>query len=416
MSSNIDNFTNSSEKENLEIIKKSDDGIVNNVKFHIFGKSLTMQEVDEIAYTNADGKILIKNLLTGTYTVEELEVNDRYIMPQSQMVTILANETAVVEFTNILKRGSVRTTKVDKDYPKNKLSGAVFEIFDNDKNSVGIMNEIEMGIYQLDELAYGDYTLKEIVAPIGFKLDESEYPFEIRENGEIKVVETLAGIGFINDSQKGSLAIQKRSSDGELEGFSFRVTGTTVTGQNYDQIFVTDKNGRIEVKDLRIGTYTVSEISDEMTVRYTLPADETVEIVADNVTEIEMYNDEFEITFEITKSDISTGELIANCGFRIRNSDGEIIIEGYTDENGIAKFELVCGEYTYQEFDAPDGYIIDENEYPFTISPDDTIVKANMTNIGTGTIIITKKDVSNGKVIPDCEIEIRDDNKNVRYR
>ena len=401
--------TNDSEKGGLEIIKKSDDGVVENVKFHIFGTSLTMQEIDEIVYTDTDGKILIENLLTGIYTVEELEVNDRYITPQYQTVVVSANETATVTFTNVLKRGSVQTTKVDKDYPENKLTGAVFEIFDSNQNSVGIMQEIEAGIYQLDELIYGDYTLKEITAPTGFQLDENEYPFEIRENGEVKVIETLAGIGFINNAQKGDLIIQKRSSDGKLEGFSFRVTGKAVTGQEYDQTFVTDKDGRIEVKDLRIGTYTVSEIADEMTVRYTLPADQTVEITADNTAEVEMYNDEFEIPFEITKSDISTGELIPNCGFRIRNSNGEIIIEGYTDENGVAKFELVCGEYTYQEFSAPDGYIIDENEYPFTINPDDTIVKADMTNVGTGTFEMIKTDISTGKPIPDTSFRIRND-------
>ena len=399
--------TNDSEKGGLEIIKKSDDGVVENVKFHIFGTSLTMQEIDEIVYTDTDGKILIENLLTGIYTVEELEVNDRYITPQYQTVVVSANETATVTFTNVLKRGSVQTTKVDKDYPENKLTGAVFEIFDSNQNSVGIMQEIEAGIYQLDELIYGDYTLKEITAPTGFKLDEKEYPFEIRENGEVKIIETLAGVGFINNAQKGDLIIQKRSSDGKLEGFSFRITGKAVTGQEYDQTFVTDSEGKISITDLRIGTYTVSEIADEMTVRYTLPADQTVEITADNTTEVEMYNDEFEIPFEITKTDISTGELIPNCGFRIRNSDGEIIIEGYTDENGVAKFELVCGEYTYQEFDAPDGYIIDENEYPFTINPDDTIVKADMTNVGTGTFEMTKTDISTGKPIPDTSFRIR---------
>ena len=146
-------------------------------------------------------------------------------MPQSQTVVVSANETAAVTFTNVLKRGSVQTTKVDKDYPENKLTGAVFEIFDSNQNSVGIMQEIEAGIYQLDELIYGDYTLKEITAPTGFQLDENEYPFEIRENGEVKVIETLAGVGFINNAQKGDLIIQKRSSDGKLEGFSFRITG-----------------------------------------------------------------------------------------------------------------------------------------------------------------------------------------------
>ena len=74
------------------------------------------------------------------------------------------------------------------------------------------------------------------------------------------------------------------------------------------------------------------------------------------------------------------------------------------------------GKYTYQEFDAPDGYIIDESEYPFEIKENNEVVKAEMQNIGTGTIVITKKDVSNGKVIPDCEIEILDENKQVLFR
>lgn len=408
--------TNTPQSGSLEIIKESEDGIVENVKFRIYGTSANGEEIDETAVTDKDGKILMENLLIGTYTVEEIEVANRYIIPQSQTIVVSTDETASVTFTNILKRGSVMLTKVDKDYPDNKLSGAVFEIYDADKNPVGIMKEPEGGVYQLDELAYGDYTLKEVKAPTGFRQDENEYPFAVRNNGEVVTVETLAGVGFINDAQKGDLVITKRSSDNKLEGFSFRITGKAVTGQEYDEILTTDAEGRITVKDLRIGTYTVSEISDEATARYDLPDDKTVEITTDNVTEVEMFNDEKVIPFEITKSDISTGELIPDCGFRIRNSAGEIVIEGYTDENGIAKFELVCGDYTYQEFDAPKGYIIDEKEYPFTINPDDTIVKAEMKNTGTGTIIVTKKDISNGVLIPDCGIEILDENMQVIFQ
>ena len=83
---------------------------------------------------------------------------------------------------------------------------------------------------------------------------------------------------------------------------------------------------------------------------------------------------------ELTKKDISDGKLLANVGFRIRNEAGEIVAEGYTDENGIAKFTLRYGKYTYQEFDGLDGYIIDENEYAFEIKENGEIVKAEMTN------------------------------------
>lgn len=56
------------------------------------------------------------------------------------------------------------------------------------------------------------------------------------------------------------------------------------------------------------------------------------------------------------------------------------MVEGYTDENGVAEFELRYGKYTYQEFDAPDGYLLDESEYPFEITENGQIVTAGMTN------------------------------------
>ena len=410
------------EKENtpdsgsVEIVKESEDGVIENVGFHIFGTAKNGIEIDETVYTDKEGKFLMDNLLAGTYSFEEFEMPDRYIAQEHQTVEVIANEKTVVTFENILKKGSVTTTKVDAEYPDHKLSGAVFEIFDTDHNSVGLMEEIETGIYRLDNLTYGKYILKEIKAPEYYELDTNEYPFEILENGDVRNIETLAGVGFINNAQKGSLVITKRSSDNKLEGFSFRITGKAFTVQEYDEVFTTDKDGKITVEGLRVGSYIVSEISDETNIRYILPDDKEITIPANNTAEIEMFNDEKTIPFEITKRDISTGELIPDCAFRIRNSDGEIVIEGCTDKDGIAKFELVCGDYTYQEFDAPEGYIIDTKEYPFTINPDDTIVKAEMTNVGTGTIEITKKDISTGELIPDCGIEILDENKKVIFQ
>ena len=258
--------------------------------------------------------------------------------------------------------------------------------------------------------------MKETKSPTGYNPNNKKYPFSITENGQVVNITDDGHETIENTPQTGNLEIIKRSSDGKLEGFSFKVTGTTITGEQYEQVFKTDKDGKISISGLRVGTYTVHEIADEENVRYNLPADKTVIVENGKTAQAEMFNQEIEVPFEITKTDISTGEPIPNTSFRIRNSNGDVVVEGKTDKDGIAKFVLVCGKYTYQEFDAPTGYIIDSKEYPFEIKPDDTIVKAEMTNIGTGTLELTKTDISTGKTIPDCGVEILDSNKNVIFR
>lgn len=123
--------------------------------------------------------------------------------------------------------------------------------------------------------------------PDGFVLDESVYGVSIEENGKTYTVENKAGVGFINDAQKGSLKIVKTSSDGKVEGFSFRVT----SADGYDQTFKTDKNGEIFIEGLRIGEYTVSEVSDSASAGYILPADKQATVKTDSTTIVEMHNE-----------------------------------------------------------------------------------------------------------------------------
>lgn len=56
------------------------------------------------------------------------------------------------------------------------------------------------------------------------------------------------------------------------------------------EAFVTDENGEIHV-ELRVGDYTVSEVSNEASANYVLPADKTVTILADKTTVAEMHNE-----------------------------------------------------------------------------------------------------------------------------
>lgn len=254
--------------------------------------------------TDESGQFTTTDYVCGEdWTIRELSPSEGYLLDDTvypvgaepQRYTAEYNPIAL-DVTEQVIRGGVTLTKVDKDYPENKLEGAVFEVYrDSNRNQkldaedelLGTMEELGGGEYALTGLCYGGYFAKEAQAPEGFYLDENAYYFAITTDGETVTVENEAGKGFVNAAQVGSLRIVKTSSDGKLEGFSFRVTGAN----GYDQVFQTDAEGFILVEGLRIGDYTVSEARDGSSDGYLLPADKTASIFEGAVTEVEMHNE-----------------------------------------------------------------------------------------------------------------------------
>ena len=189
----------------------------------------------------------------------------------------------------------VHTTKVDQEYPDHLLSGAIFEVYRDENGNkefdadidtlVAELVEYEPGLYELENLRYGGYFLYEKQAPDNFLKDNGYYYFEIVNDGEMVEVENEAGIGFINNPMRGNLKIVKTSSDGRVEGFSFRVTG-----ENYDEVFKTDSNGEIVIENLRIGKYTVMELEDEVSAGYDRPDPVEVRCVYETDVSYVYYN------------------------------------------------------------------------------------------------------------------------------
>ena len=391
-------FNNKLKRGSLEVIKTSEDHLIEGVKFHLSGTSLSGLPVDEYAVTDSTGKAVFPDVLIGTgYVLSEVDTDVRYVIPEDQTAAVEWNKVTHKSIRNVLKkwnatvtksdsatgtpqgdaklsgavygvykggqlvdayvtdgngqfttvyyacgddwtireitpsegyllditvypvgaepqrytaeynpialdvteqviRGGVALTKVDKDYPENKLEGAVFEVYrDSNRNQeldaedelLGTMEELGGGEYALTGLCYGGYFAKEAKAPEGFYLDENAYYFSITTDGETVTVENEAGKGFLNAAQVGSLRIVKTSSDGKLEGFSFRVTGAN----GYDRVFQTDAEGAILIEGLRIGDYTVSEVRDGTSDGYLLPADKTASVFEGAVTEVEMHNE-----------------------------------------------------------------------------------------------------------------------------
>lgn len=239
----------------------------------------------EARFMLTNGKFELTELPTGKYTITEISNAEGYL-PKTQVktITVTKDATASAEFVNKVIVGNVTLTKVDEDYPENKLTGAVFTVYKSDKKTVvGTMKETETGVYSLEGLVYGEYYVQETKAPKYFVRDVNFYYFQIVNDGETVIV-TNDKIGegtFINSPEKGEIKIVKTSYNNKVEGFKFEVSGTTYTGQTFKKTYTTDKDGIIRITDLRAGEYTIHEVKDSASAGYLLPEDKQLTIDRD---------------------------------------------------------------------------------------------------------------------------------------
>ena len=161
----------------------------------------------------------------------------------------------------------------------------------------------------------------------------------------------------------------------------FRADCIEFTEENAILTAASAEDGSFAFENVPYGVWLVREIA---AVEGYVLSDELFEVQVSEegaVIELgEIENKPITGELELTKKDISDGKLLPNAGFRIKDADGNVVTEGYTDENGIARFTLRYGKYTYEEFTAPDGYLLDTTPHEFEITEDGQVVKAEMTN------------------------------------
>ena len=339
-----------------------------------------------------NSKIAIDKIPTGTYEVTEINNAIGYLpKTETAIVTVTENATSRVNFTNRAIEGSVHVTKIDKDYLDNKLKGAVFTVY-KDVNGNGIyeagtdtfyknltaLTGDKLGEYQLDNIPYGDYLIKETKAPQCYVLDENYYPFSIRNENDFKDIQTLAGKGLPNSPQTGSLTITKKTPDNILEGWKFRVelVSSEFKDYTYDEVFTTDKNGNITITGLRIGKYKVTEITTGIE-NYFFPDAQDVDIKFNEASDVSMTNTPYG-TITLRKADlIIKDKLIPGATFAVYKdvnengtyeADVDTFVNNLVDNNGIYTLEeLEYGKYLVKETATPEGYLVDEKYYPVFI-------------------------------------------------
>ena len=277
-------------------------------------------------------------------------------------------------------------------------------------------------------LPEGDYEWREISTADGYMISSKK---------AITVsADKTAKTEFVNKASapdKGKITIHKRDAEtrADLAGAKFEVAAAEdiFVGNGYciypkgtviDTI-TTGADGIAETtKAIYKGySYTVTEIEAPKGYSISDEPTQTIKLVEQQAEfVVDFDNKQNTIPFEITKTDISTGELIPDCTFEILNENKEQVITGTTDENGIAHFQLAIGKYFYREISAPDIYEIDDTPYPFEITENDDIVKAEMTNKKkSGSIKVTKSTTGNLNIegIKFFATGISDTNKDLKF-
>lgn len=378
-------------------------------------------DVQEMVVSCYEDKDPVKAYLKITTPIGSAHLDKSFTDYFGNKQTATADMYKAVKFQLACKVGDsykfVKATGKDGSYSFTDLASQATDLTPNGKGDIDVTG-----------LPEGNYEWREISTADGYMISSKK--------AITVTADKTAKTEFINKASapdKGKITIHKRDAEtrADLAGAKFEVAAAEdiYVGNGYciypkgtviDTI-TTGTDGIAETtKALYKGySYTVTEIEAPKGYSISDEPTQTIKLVeqqAEFVVDFE--NEQNTIPFEITKTDISTGELIPDCTFEILNENKEQVITGTTDENGIAHFQLAIGKYFYREISAPDIYEIDDNPYPFEITENDDIVKAEMTNKKkSGSIKVTKTTTGNLNVegIKFFATGISDTNKDLKF-
>lgn len=378
-------------------------------------------DVQEMVVSCYEDKDPVKAYLKITTPIGSAHLDKSFTDYFDNKQTGTADMYKAVKFQLVCKIGDsykfVKATGKDGSYSFTDLASQATDLTPNNKGDIDVTG-----------LPEGNYEWREISTADGYMISSKK--------AITVTADKTATTEFINKASapdKGKITIHKRDAEtgADLEGAKFEVAAAEdiYVGNGYciypkgtviDTI-TTGTDGIAETtKAIYKGySYTVTEIEAPKGYSISDEPTQTIKLVeqqAEFVVDFE--NEQNTIPFEITKTDISTGELIPDCSFEILNENKEQVITGTTDENGIAKFQLAIGKYFYREISAPDIYEIDDTPYPFEITENDDIVKAEMTNKKkSGSIKVTKTTTGNLNIegIKFFATGISDTNKDLKF-
>lgn len=416
------NFNNKLKRGNLTVIKTSEDGLNEGVKFHLFGTSLSGLVVDEYAVADKSGKAYFKDVLIGSgYTLEEIDTAVRYVVPEKQMAEIEWNKVTNKSFNNILKKWQLTVTKSDKETGTEQgdasLAGADYGIYKGDQlidtYTTDKNGQFTTKYYVCDS----DWTLRELTPSEGYLVNTEI--LHIGAEAKLYTAEyNSTALDALETVQKGKIAVIKHCDDGSTQietpekGAEFEVylkkSGSYENAKESERdILVCDENGFAETKLLPYGIYTVMQTKGWDGKEMMKPFDVFISKNGETYRYL-INNAVFKSLIEIVKKDAETGKIIpaSGIGFKVRNTDtGEYIVQHinyptpididtyYTDSTGklMLPEALSYGNYEIVEQNTCYGYVLDSTPVPFKVDGSKTVVTVEKHNIAQkGTITVAK--------------------------
>lgn len=416
-----------------KIVKTSEDGIVAGIPFHISGTDILGNAVDQNVTTGENGQITEK-LLPGTYLVTELPV-DRYVTPSAQYVTIESGQTAMVHFSNILKKFRVHVTKTDADTGTAQgdatLAGAAYGIY-HSGDLVDTYTTGPDGSFMTRYYICGDsWTIREIEPSTGYLLNDMVYEvgaepslYEIELNttenqvtenviyGNIQLVkhtdELDPDVSEEENTAEPDEGVVEQPEAGAVFEVYLKAAGSYENAKESERdLLTTDEDDFASSKMLPYGHYTVHQVSGEEGKAFV--PDFTVFIFSDGQTYSYILNNRtITARLKVEKCDAETGSIIpmTGTGFQIKDlSTGEFVTQSinYPNPETLDTFyvsnegwlmlpePLNVGDYELYEVAAPYGYVLSSEPVPFTVDGSESVVTVTQYNMPQkGQITITK--------------------------
>ncbi|MCL2775342.1 MAG: SpaA isopeptide-forming pilin-related protein, partial [Oscillospiraceae bacterium] len=298
--------------------------------------------------TDISGKIIVPDLLEGTYIVSETVAPINYILDETpKMIIVKSNKLTTVEFQNNPKSG-LQIVKIDAN-TKNPLKGAKFTIYRMDGGIVGTYETNGDGVIIIGQLESGWYKASESKAPDGYQTDDTPQDFQVTSGQFIKLT--------FEDKPLASLQIKKIN---EVTGAPLAGAQFNVTKQNGEYVgeYTTDNDGFINIPTLEPGWYVVKETRQP--AGYIIDETPKTVEVKTSVPTVVTFSNKPMSGLHILKLDSVTRAPLEGVEFLVSKMNGERIGTFKTDKSGsIYISDLDSGWYTVSEIKGLEKYHID---------------------------------------------------------
>ena len=340
--------------------------------------------------TDENGRVVIHDLEPGTtVTAREVKTVDGFVLDSSpKSILIKAGEVQTLRFYNV-RAGGLTVIKKDEKTGE-RIPGVQFEIRKMDGEIVGTCTTDENGVIHLPEAENGWYTVTELKAAEGYRLDDTPHRVEVRDG-------QTATLEITNKAISGILIHKVNAVTGEgIPGVSFILYDS---GNNPIAQETSDDRGYVRFENLTAGRYYLRELENEGYIPDTQK--KTVYVKSGETTEIEWKNTPITGQIQVTKVSADynamngwpAGTPIPNTVFEIYNARTNRLVDTIkTDKNGLAVSKpLPLARYKIVESKAAEFYGLDKTPIEVEIEYAGQIVKASMTNKSLSTNVSIKK-------------------------